>query len=98
MTRLIFTDEAKQDLLDIRQYTHIKWGNLQTKTYLNELRNTLKRLQEQPLIGVDRSQDLGEGIKSFPYVSHMIYYRIQKSDLVVLAVLHQTMVPSLHLK
>jgi toxin ParE1/3/4 len=98
MTRLIFTDEAKQDLLDIRQYTQSKWGNLQAKTYLSELRNALKRLQEQPLIGTDRSGDLGAGVQSFPCVSHMIYYRIQKSDLVVLAILHQTMVPGLHLK
>jgi toxin ParE1/3/4 len=97
MTRLIFTDEAKQDLLDIRQYTQTKWGNPQAKTYLHELRNTLKRLQEQPLMGTDRSSDLGTGIQSFPYASHMIYYRIQKNNVVVLAMLHQTMVPGLHL-
>ncbi len=97
MTRLIFTDEAKQDLLDIQQYTQAKWGNVQAKNYLHELRNTLKRLQEQPLIGIDRSNDLGTGVQSFPYASHMIYYRTQKNNLIVLAILHQTMVPGLHL-
>lgn len=98
MLRLILTDEAKQDLLGIRKYTQAKWGSLQTKTYLGELRNTLKRLQEQPLIGTDQSADLGPGVFGFPYVSHMIYYRLRENDLIVLAVLHQSMVPSLHLR
>jgi len=97
MNRLIFTDEAKQDLLDIRQYTQTKWGNLQAKSYLSELRNTLKRLQEQPFIGIDRSSDLGAGVQSFPHVSHMIYYRTHEKNLIILAILHQTMVPGLHL-
>lgn len=97
MTRLIFTDEAKQDLFDIHQYTKAKWGNTQAKNYLHELRNTLKRLQEQPSIGTDRGHDLGVGVQSFPYVSHMIYYRAGKDHLIILAILHQTMVPGLHL-
>lgn len=98
MLRLILTDEAKQDLLGIRKYTQAKWGVLQTKTYLGELRNTLKRLQEQSLIGADQSADLGAGVYGFPYVSHMIYYRLRENDLLVLAILHQSMVPGLHLR
>jgi toxin ParE1/3/4 len=98
MLRLILTDEAKQDLLGIRKYTQAKWGILQTKIYLGELRNALKRLQEQPLIGTDHSADLGAGIYGLHYVSHMIYYKLQESDLLVLAILHQSMVPSLHLR
>jgi toxin ParE1/3/4 len=97
MLRLIFTDEAKQDLVAIRRYTQEKWGTLKAKTYLSELRTTLMRLQEQPLIGSDRSADLGKGVLGFPYVSHMIYYRLQENNLIVLAILHQSMVPSLHL-
>lgn len=98
MLRLILTDEAKQDLLVIRQYTQAKWGALQAKAYLSELRNTLKRLQEQPLIGTDQSVDLGAGVFGFPYASHMLYYRIKENNLIVLGILHQSMVPSLHLR
>ncbi|MFZ2290494.1 MAG: hypothetical protein WAV92_12640 [Halopseudomonas yangmingensis] len=35
---------------------------------------------------------------SFPYGSHMLYYRLEKKHLVVFAVLHQRMVPEGHLK
>lgn len=97
MTRLIFTDEARQDLLGIRQYTQNKWGISQAQAYICELRTTLKRLQEWPLIGVDRSDELGAGIYSFPHVSHMIYYTQQGDDLVILALLHQSMIPARHL-
>jgi toxin ParE1/3/4 len=97
MLRLIFTDEAKRDLLEIRQYTQQKWGALQAKSYLGELRDTFRRLQEQPLIGSDRSAELGSGLLGFPYGSHVIYYRVQSKNLLVLAILHQSMAPSLHL-
>ena len=97
MLRLIFTDEAKQDLVAIRRYTQVKWGTLKAKIYLSELRIAFAQLQEQPLIGNDRSTDLGGGIRSLPYASHMVYYRLQENNLIVLAILHQSMVPSLHL-
>ena len=96
--RLIFTDEAKHDVVAIRHYTLKKWGAVKAKTYLSELRNCLQRLQEQPLIGSKRSADLGIGVLGFPYVSHMIYYRLHENDLIVLAILHQSMVPSLHVR
>jgi len=35
---------------------------------------------------------------SFPYGSHMLYYRIEEEQLVVFAVLHQRMVPTEHLQ
>lgn len=97
MARLIFTDEAKHDLLGIRQYTQKVWGVTQANVYIRELRNTLHRLLEMPLIGTDRSADLGSGIFSFPQASHMIYYSILDGDLIVLGLLHQSMVPALHL-
>lgn len=98
MLRLIFTDEAKQDLVAIRHYTQETWGTLKAKSYLGELRNTLRRLQEMPLMGSDHSSDIGAGVRGFSCASHMIYYRIHENDLLVLAILHQSMIPSLHMK
>lgn len=97
MASLIFTDEAKHDLLGIRQYTQKVWGITQANTYIHELRITLRHLLEMPLIGTDRSADLGSGIFSFPQASHMVYYSLHGGDLIVLGLLHQSMVPALHL-
>ncbi|ALD77423.1 hypothetical protein P10159_2633 [Citrobacter portucalensis] len=45
-------------------------------------------------MGHHRIDDFGEDIYSFPYVSHMIYYSAQDTNIVVLAVLHQSRVPT----
>ena len=42
-----------------------------------------------PDMGHHRIDDFGEDIYSFPYVSHMIYYSAQDTNIVVLAVLHK---------
>lgn len=52
---------------------------------------------EHPLLGIDRSDDLGKEIRSLPQASHMIYYQLVQNDIVVLAILHQAMVPTKHL-
>lgn len=98
MARLIFTDTAKQYLLEIRRFTQKTWGEAQAKTYISALRDVLRKLLEQPLMGSDRSIDLGTGVFSFPQTSHMIYYTHSGDELVVLAILHQRMVPALHIK
>jgi toxin ParE1/3/4 len=97
MARLIFTEEAKQDLIAIRQYTKKVWGNNQANTYLNDLRTTMRHLLDAPLLGTNREDDLGKGLLSFPQESHMIYYSVSGDDLIVMAILHQSMVPALHL-
>lgn len=97
MARLILADEAKEDLVSIRQYTKKTWGLNQSKSYIAALRLSLRQLLENPFIGVDRSLDLGESVCSFPQGSHMIYYQRNGEDIVVLSILHQNMMPARHL-
>ncbi len=97
MARLIFTDEAKHDLLGIRQYTEKRWGKAQAKTYLQDIRSSLHLLSERPNLASKRDEDLGAGVLSYPCGSHMIYFQIEQDDLLVLAILHQNMVPERHL-
>lgn len=54
-------------------------------------------LDRQPSPGRDRSQDLYVGVHSFPFESHIIYYRDVPTGIDVLAVLHQTQDPHYHL-
>lgn len=90
------TRSAQQDLTAIRRYSEQTWGQEQAKKYLQAMRGTIELLVEFPAQGVARP-DVGEGVFSFPYASHTLYYRIEK-QLVVFAVLHQRMVPAGHLK
>jgi len=61
------------------------------------LRDVLQNLADMPEIGVMRTPKLGAGIRSFPSASHMIYYRDNATGISVLAILHQSKVPSQHL-
>jgi toxin ParE1/3/4 len=54
-------------------------------------------LDRHPSPGRDRSADLHPGVLSFPVESHVIYYREVLVGIEVLAVLHQTQEPHIHL-
>jgi toxin ParE1/3/4 len=95
MAKFILTDEAVTHINNIRDYTRNRWGKQQVKQYLSSLRASLQQLAENPLMGTLRFKE--EGIYSFPYASHTVYYIQQKDCIVILAVLHQSMTPEIHL-
>jgi toxin ParE1/3/4 len=90
------TRDAQKDLTAIRRYTVETWGTEQSSRYLQGMRETIELLAEFPGQGVVREK-VGDGVVSFPYGSHMLYSRLEKTHLVVFAVLHQRMVPDGHL-
>ncbi|WP_312953157.1 type II toxin-antitoxin system RelE/ParE family toxin [Superficieibacter sp.] len=91
------TAEAQRDLKEILEFTEQKWGRKKSQEYFSRIREILSRLAEMPEIGQPRYPELSAGTYSFPCVSHMIYYLIEDSELVVLAVLHQRQLPAHHL-
>ena len=98
MPQYLFTEHSKQDLIQIRRFTVERWGYEQSIHYLRDLRKTLLLLSEMPSMGKDCFDDLGENIYRFPYGSHIIYYlTIPNEKIVVVAILHQSMVPAKHL-
>ena len=91
------TPDAQDELIEIRHYTVMKWGEIQSKKYLSELRQTIKLLSETPKIGILRP-DFGSDIFSFSNASHVIYYTLDGMQLIVFAILHKRMVPLNHLE
>lgn len=96
MSNYRLTGDAKSDLIEIRRFTLNQWGDVQSKKYLSELHETISLLSETPSIGKLRS-DIGEGVLSFPYVSHIIYYLVVEKTLIVFGILHKRMIPINHL-
>ncbi len=98
MPQYLFTAQSKQDLIQIRRFTVERWGKDQSVLYLHDLRKTLLLLSEMPSIGKGCFDDFGKNIYRFPFGSHIIYYlTIADEKIVVVAVLHQSMVPAKHL-
>ena len=94
--RFQFTDKGERDLEGIIDYTVQEWGVSQANTYLDGLESRAQLLAENPDLGTAR-ETLSEGLLSFPYESHILYYKKHARDIVIIRVLHQHMDPVKHL-
>ncbi len=66
---------ADKDLEKIYDYTLDGFGREQAIQYLTELDDTLKELVRIPEMGRERDE-IKSGLRSFPKLSHVIFYRI----------------------
>lgn len=96
MSKYILSPEAQTSLKKIRSFSLKKFGQQQTKIYLQNIQRRMQELAEQPLRGRIR-EDLKVGYYSDFVGSHTIYYRIQSTHIDIFDVLHQSMEPSKHL-
>tara|TARA_R110002072_G_scaffold165648_1_gene318848 strand:+ start:458 stop:757 length:300 start_codon:yes stop_codon:yes gene_type:complete len=95
--QLVIAPAAKTDLKDIYQYGLRQWGQTQSESYLENIKEQLWTLTEQPLIGIDRSELLS-GARSLPIKSHTLFYRVTPDTLEIIRVLHARQDPQRHLK
>ena len=95
--QLVIAPAAKTDLKDIYQYGLRQWGQNQSESYLEYIKEQFWTLTEQPLIGVDRSELL-PGARSLPIESHTLFYRVTPDTLEIIRVLHDRQDPQRHLK
>ena len=96
MLKWRLSEEAQADMRDIRVFTRQRWGMEQSGRYIKEIREKLELLAQNPRLGVDRSSDLENGIRSILIGSHVIYYEFNATILTVRTILHQSMAPDLH--
>lgn len=94
--RYQFTDKAERDLENIIDHTAQEWGASQTNTYLDGLESLAQLLAENPGLGMAR-EILSDGLLSFPYESHILYYKKHVRGIVILRILHKQMDPVKHL-
>ena len=95
--RLIIAPAAKADLAEIYQYGLRQWGLIQSDRYLENLKDRLWPLTEQPLMGVDRPELL-PGMRSLTIESHTLFYRITADTVEITRVLSSRQDPYRHLK
>ncbi len=95
--QLVIAPAAKADLKDIYQYGLRQWGQAQSESYLENIKEQFWTLTEQPLIGIDRSELLA-GARSLPIESHTLFYRVTSNTVEIIRVLHGRQDPQRHLK
>ncbi len=95
--QLVIAPAAKADLKDIYQYGLRQWGQAQSDSYLENLKDLFWSLTEQPLMGVERPELL-PGARSLPVESHTLFYRVSTNTVEIIRVLHGRQDPQRHLK
>ena len=89
MNKYTLSLEADKDLSDIYDYSIFKFGQAQAETYLTDLERTLNLLSQNTNIGETRTE-LSQGLKSFVFKSHTIFYEIEVDGIFVLRILHHS--------
>lgn len=87
MATFYFTEQAQKDLESIIDFTVQRWGVAQSHNYIDDLEALAKILADNPLLGTERDE-LSQGLRSFPYRSHLLFYVLQKDGIAIVRVLH----------
>jgi toxin ParE1/3/4 len=97
IARLRLTRRARADLRSIGRFTLEAWGKTQRDTYLAAMDRRFRWLAEDPERGRPRPE-IEDGCRSYPEGAHMIFYRVRAETIEILAVPHQAMDATAHLR
>ena len=87
MTGYFLSGDADEDLQDIYDYTERTWGERQAERYVFALYETFDLLVSNPEAGRSRS-DIRDGLRSFPYRSHIVFYMRWQDEIAVVRILN----------
>lgn len=91
MSKFELSNKAKGDLIKIAKYTQLTWGTAQRNDYLKLLDNTFHQLAGEPMLGVNCDY-IREGYRKRPQGSHVIYYKENKhNQILIVRILHKSM-------
>jgi toxin ParE1/3/4 len=90
-----FSRRAEADLLSIGDYTLCEWGRTQAARYLGELEVCCQTLVGNPALG-RFCDDVRPGLRRHEHGMHVVFYRQERSGILVSRILHQRMLPDRH--
>lgn len=83
----VLSQEADNDIEDIFEYGEHQFGTSQAIEYLIGLNNHFNAIATNPYIGKER-KEIKDGLFSFPYISHIIFYRKMSGYVRIVRVLY----------
>lgn len=87
MLEVIFRPQAAQDLLLLTATTKAEWGERQARKYVDQIRQKIDFAAEFPGIG-SAAYGLPFEYRKLSSGSHRIIYRVTKSQLIVVRIIH----------
>lgn len=92
MGKYVLSPNAQESLKGIKTWSTEKFGKRQTNIYLENLRDRMRLLADNPKLGRARNE-IKPGYYSYFEGSHAIYYKILTDRIAIIDVLHQLMEP-----
>lgn len=96
MLRLRVSHAARRDLLEIAEFTRERWGQAQCEKYLSHLDTRLRALTRDSELG-RRCDHIKPDYWQLRVGRHLVFYKVAKSSVDVIRVLHERMLPRRHL-
>ena len=79
------TLKARADLIDIWDFGADRWGPEQADDYEDGLRALIGLIADNPNMARERPE-LQEGVRVYPYRSHIIAFRVHRDGIAILCV------------
>lgn len=83
-----FLPRAQRDLVAIRDWGDVRWGQGRTDDYVRGLTTAIERLGRHPYLGRSRDAILPD-LRSIRYEAYIVFYKIDDDDVLVGAILHE---------
>ena len=96
MASYILSNAADLDVTEIYNYSFLNFGESKAIAYLQSLEEALQYLATTPMVG-KKIDDIRKGYRRYEHASHSIFYKIIKSDIFIVRILHQSMETSKHI-
>lgn len=90
MLTIEFLPRVKKDFFTIQKYTRKRYGPKQVTKYIDLLHKKVEKIRDNPSIGKQR-RDIPPGYLAYKAGKHYIIYKVDKSKLLVITILHESM-------
>jgi toxin ParE1/3/4 len=96
MAKFTVSARAKAKLVEIYEFTEIRFGQYQADAYQAGFERTFGLLADFPRMGTE-ADNLKVGLRRFRFQSHFVFYTIENDGVVVRNIIHvgQNIRPSL---
>src|ERR1700722_8865604 len=96
MAKYELAQRARTDLSSIGRFTKKEWGETQTERYLAQLERDLELLASNTGLGRFAGTKQRPDVRRFESGSHVVFYKIVDSGIVIGRILHKKMLPKRH--
>lgn len=90
MAEIRLTSRAEADLAEIADYTIETFGIEQARRYRDEIEDCFLTIAESPRLGRS-AEALSAGLRRIEHRSHVIFYLVDESGVLVVRILHSSM-------